>query len=230
MLLHGAGQTRHSWRHMAHLLGEAGFHVISFDARGHGCSDWPTDCNYSQGAMVRDLERIAHSLGVTRPILIGAATGAATSLLAVGENFVDARGLILINFAPQTEPVGVARIQSDMRQQAVSTGKSGSCDPHFVSWPRDMARRHQRLIASARKLAQPTLLMRGEKSDVISELGVAEFCALCPQAEYVRIQGAGHQLGEYDEICGEKVLRFISRRIVNSRSRTKRLYEQARLE
>ncbi|SIT41737.1 Alpha/beta hydrolase [Paraburkholderia piptadeniae] len=226
ILLHGAGQTRHSWRRMAHLLGDAGFYVISFDARGHGNSDWPADSNYSPSAMVRDLEHIALSLGVKRPVLVGAATGGATSLLAVGEHYVDASGLILINFAPQTEPGGVARVQSNMRQQSAALGRAESCDPHFASWPRDMTRRHQRLSAAARRLTCPTLLIRGERSDVISQEGVEEFRVLCPQTEYIGIQDVGHQPSEYDQDFGEKALHFIKSRIGNNRPRTRRLYEQ----
>ncbi len=231
------------------MLGEAGFFAVAFDARGHGDSGWPSDANDSQVAMVRDLECIASSLGMVRPVLVGAATGGATSLLAVGEGYVDARALILVNIAPQTEPAGVARIQSSLRRWSSGFEPCDDAvhspaalflrpkdehshrrpwDPHFVAWPRDMGRRRQRLCASARKLTLPTLLMRGERSDVVSEAGVAEFLRFCPHAEYVSLRDAGHASAwEGNDIYGEEAMRYIVRIAQAERPRTRRLYDCA---
>ncbi|MBR8243242.1 Non-heme bromoperoxidase BPO-A2 [Burkholderia multivorans] len=117
VLLHGSGQTRHAWSGMGRLLGAAGFYAVAFDARGHGESDWSPTCNYSQGAMIRDLERVAAMFDGRRPILVGAGLGGGTSLLAVGEGYVDAAALVLVNIAPCVEPAGALRLQSFMRQQ-----------------------------------------------------------------------------------------------------------------
>jgi pimeloyl-ACP methyl ester carboxylesterase len=227
ILLHGAGQTRHAWRRTGRLLGDEGFFAVAFDARGHGDSDWPMDANYSQSAMVRDLESVVLAVGARRPILVGAATGGATSLLAVGENYIDARALVLINIAPQTEPEGVARVQSFMRQRPDAFDSTDDWDPCFVAWPRDMARRHRRLSACARKLALPTLLLRGERSDVISEAGAAEFLKLCPHARYDTVRHAGHPIGKGNDVFGEAALRFIRDCADGQPPRTRRLYEYA---
>ncbi|MCW3678890.1 alpha/beta hydrolase, partial [Burkholderia cenocepacia] len=74
-------------------------------------------CNYSQGAMIRDLERVAAMFDGRRPILVGAGLGGGTSLLAVGESYVDAAALVLVNIAPFVEPAGALRLQSFMRRQ-----------------------------------------------------------------------------------------------------------------
>ncbi|WP_277188581.1 alpha/beta fold hydrolase [Caballeronia sp. BR00000012568055] len=249
ILLHGAGQTRHSWSATGRMLGEAGFFAVSFDARGHGDSGWPADANYSQVAMVRDLESIASSFGMVRPVLVGAATGGATSLLAVGEGYVDARVLILVNIAPQTEAAGVARIQSSLRRcfgQDEARDRAAHSetarilrlddkqhhrwrwDPHFVAWPRDMGRRRQRLCASARKLTLPTLLMRGEYSDVVSETGVAEFLRLCPHADYVTLPNVGHANAfEGNDVFCEEAVRYIVSHAESQPPRRSRLYECA---
>ncbi|MBX4421693.1 alpha/beta hydrolase, partial [Mycobacterium tuberculosis] len=77
-----SGQTRHAWSGIGHALGAAGFHAVAFDARGHGESDWSPTGNYSQIAMVRDLERVATLFDGRRPMLVGAGLGGGTSLLA----------------------------------------------------------------------------------------------------------------------------------------------------
>lgn len=113
LLQHGGGQTRHAWKHVGVALGEAGYWTISFDARGHGDSDWTAD-GYSQDAMVADLEALIVQLGHPRPVLVGASMGGGTSLVAVGEDRVDATALVLVDIAPRIEPAGVQNIQAFM--------------------------------------------------------------------------------------------------------------------
>ena len=48
VLQHGGGQTRHAWKRVGIALGGAGYHTVSFDARGHGDSDWAIDGAYGQ--------------------------------------------------------------------------------------------------------------------------------------------------------------------------------------
>ncbi|NML97091.1 alpha/beta hydrolase [Paraburkholderia sp. RP-4-7] len=116
VLLHGGGQTRHAWGETGERLGAGGYFAVAFDARGHGDSDWCPDGNYSQNAMVSDLNCVLTALGGRQPVLVGASMGGCTSLVAVGEDSVDARALILVDIVPHTEPAGVARIQTFMQQ------------------------------------------------------------------------------------------------------------------
>jgi pimeloyl-ACP methyl ester carboxylesterase len=112
--------------------------------------------------------------------------------------------------------------------QAIHGAIASAC-PYFIAWPRDMARRHRRLSACARKLTLPALLMRGERSDVVSEAGANEFLALCPHAEYFTVQDAGHCVGKGNELFAAAALRFIERHTGHGheRPRTRRLYERA---
>jgi pimeloyl-ACP methyl ester carboxylesterase len=114
LLLHGGGQTRHSWTAAARRLAAAGWTAITVDTRGHGDSGWAGDGNYTQDALVRDLESLVGSLGQP-PILVGASMGGLTSLLAVGEGHVKARALILVDIAPRIEKAGADRVGSFMR-------------------------------------------------------------------------------------------------------------------
>ncbi|MEO8751961.1 MAG: alpha/beta hydrolase [Casimicrobiaceae bacterium] len=116
LLQHGGGQTRHAWKNVGEILGNAGFNVVAFDARGHGDSDWAPDGRYGQDAMVEDLECVVAALG-RRPALVGASMGGGTSLVAIGEDHVDATALVLVDIAPRIEPEGVSKIQAFMNQR-----------------------------------------------------------------------------------------------------------------
>jgi non-heme chloroperoxidase len=117
LLQHGGGQTRHAWKGAGHTLAAAGYHAIAFDARGHGDSDWAADGQYGQDLMVADLVALIDDIHAVRPILVGASMGGGTSLVAVGEDHVDAAALVLVDVAPRIEPDGAARIGAFMAQK-----------------------------------------------------------------------------------------------------------------
>jgi pimeloyl-ACP methyl ester carboxylesterase len=117
LLQHGGGQTRHAWKGTGQSLAAAGYHAVAFDARGHGDSDWDPGGNYTQDAMVEDLVAVIAELGGKRPILVGASMGGGTSLVAVGEDRVDATALVLVDIAPRVETGGVDKINAFMSQK-----------------------------------------------------------------------------------------------------------------
>src|SRR5579872_579881 len=93
LLQHGGGQTRHAWRGAGERLGAAGYQAVAFDARGHGDSGWDPNGKYTVDAMVEDLQSLIEQLGSRRPVLVGASMGGGTSLVATGEDRVDATAL-----------------------------------------------------------------------------------------------------------------------------------------
>ena len=117
LLQHGGGQTRHAWKGAGERLGAAGYHAVAFDARGHGDSDWAADGVYGQDIMVEDLKCVVAALGDRRPVLVGASMGGGTSLVAVGEDHVDATALVIVDIAPRVEPQGVDKIQAFMSRK-----------------------------------------------------------------------------------------------------------------
>jgi pimeloyl-ACP methyl ester carboxylesterase len=115
LLLHGGGQTRHSWSGTASALARAGWTTLSLDARGHGESSWAEDGDYTADALVDDLERVIRTLPEP-PILVGASMGGLTALLAEGERGPLARCLVLVDIVPRVEREGVKRILRFMTQ------------------------------------------------------------------------------------------------------------------
>ena len=59
LLLHGGGQTRHSWGTTATVLARAGWYAVSYDQRGHGQSDRSPTAHYEPGRFAEDLVEIA---------------------------------------------------------------------------------------------------------------------------------------------------------------------------
>jgi pimeloyl-ACP methyl ester carboxylesterase len=117
VLLHGGGQTRHSWDRTWRLLVERGWRALSVDLRGHGDSAWSPDGDYSLDAFASDVLAITEILPHP-PVLVGASLGGLSSLVAVAEAPVQqdvARALVLVDVAHRVEVDGRERIGTFMR-------------------------------------------------------------------------------------------------------------------
>jgi pimeloyl-ACP methyl ester carboxylesterase len=109
VLLHGGGQTRHSWDRTAARLAAAGSSAITLDARGHGDSGWHPAQDYAMDGFVDDLLAFLATLD-RPPVLVGASLGGITSLMAAGEHPGLARALVLVDVVVSVESAGVERI------------------------------------------------------------------------------------------------------------------------
>lgn len=118
ILMHGGGQTRHSWHAATQRLVAEGYHVVSLDARGHGDSDWSPSGEYGLEVFAADLLAVIATLK-TLPVLVGASLGGSTGLYAVGNAATPiARALVMVDVIPRVDPVGAARIVAFMRSHA----------------------------------------------------------------------------------------------------------------
>ncbi|MFC4504468.1 MULTISPECIES: alpha/beta fold hydrolase [Streptomyces] len=114
LLLHGGGQTRHSWARTARRLAARGWRTIALDARGHGDSGWSPTGLYTLDDMVGDLSRTVEALDEP-PVVIAASMGGRTALVAEGECPGTVAGLVLVDIAPRLDPAGQARVRAFMR-------------------------------------------------------------------------------------------------------------------
>jgi pimeloyl-ACP methyl ester carboxylesterase len=248
ILLHGGGQTRHSWGGAMEALLQRGYHVINLDARGHGESDWAPDGDYSLQGMTEDLRGVMATLGAP-PVLVGASMGGATALYAVGKSpGVIARALVMVDVVPHVEPAGAERISTFMRANplgfatladaadAVATynrhrsrpkDHSGLMknlrlrggrlhwhwDPRFIESrlrkPREFT---DALLQACRGVQIPTLLVRGMRSDIVSNEGVGKFQRALPALEVFDVAEASHMVaGDRNDAFNEGVLTFLAR-------------------
>ena len=113
LLLHGGGQTRHSWGGTAKALAKEGFYAVSADLRGHGESDWDPTGDESMAVMRADAEGWCG--GVHTPVLVGASMGGITGMWMEGTRAEEglppaARALVLVDIAHRSEAAGIQRI------------------------------------------------------------------------------------------------------------------------
>ena len=248
VLLHGGGQTRHSWAGTGHRLAEAGWYAVSLDQRGHGESDWAPRGEYRLDDFVADLRCVARTFP-RPPVVVGASLGGMAALLAEGESDDRvASAVVLVDITPRIEPEGVTRIVSFMTARpdgfasleeaadAVAAyrrhrprpkdlsglaknlrrGADGRYrwhwDPDFLGKDRRLGDTYepQRFVNAARRLAVPTLLVRGMESDVVSRAGVEEFLAAAPHARLVDVSRAGHMVaGDRNDAFTGAVVEFL---------------------
>ena len=65
LLLHGGGQTRHSWNATAEKITHSGGCAITMDLRGHGNSDWSNKGEVKKSVVsVKQVLKQASNLGI----------------------------------------------------------------------------------------------------------------------------------------------------------------------
>jgi non-heme chloroperoxidase len=88
-------------------------------------------------------------------------------------------------------------------------------DPKFLEDPHGRMQERESLFGAAENLAIPTLLIRGQFSDIVSMAGVEEFLGTVPHAEFVDIAGASHMVaGDSNDVFSQAVCDFLSRTLV----------------
>ena len=248
ILMHGGGQTRHSWAGAVGALAEADYFVVNYDARGHGDSGWSADGVYNYQLRAADLLSIAREL--TGPCaLLGASMGGITALQAVSEGYTPG-ALVLVDIVPNPERRGIERIREFMLRhsqgfanaeeamaavvaynpnrpkRATSSGlmrnlRAGAGGRLYWHWdPRilqsslneAMARRELLFEQMHFNPAIPTLLIRGLRSEVVSDAGVAQFRRLLPALEVVDVARAGHMVaGDDNDVFNQAAVDYLQR-------------------
>lgn len=87
-------------------------------------------------------------------------------------------------------------------------------DPRMVANQRDIDTRPpidpDELLAAARAVTAPVLIVRGGRSDVVTDEGVAELSAALTNVSVVEVSGAGHMVaGDQNDAFARTVLTFL---------------------
>jgi pimeloyl-ACP methyl ester carboxylesterase len=114
VLCHGITATRRQVLHGSLALPRKGFHVVSYDARGHGESDpAPEGSGYGYPSLVADLESVISQTAGTEPVvLVGHSMGAHTIVSYALEHSQRAAGLVVVGpvYAGSLDREGVERV------------------------------------------------------------------------------------------------------------------------
>ncbi len=114
VLLHGGGQTRHSWGSTASEIAKKGWWAISIDLRGHGRSSWVPDQQYGLDGFAADIDFILREEGIA-PVLVGASLGGLTGMYLEGYlRPKSIRSLVLVDIVPRMNRIGAERVKSFM--------------------------------------------------------------------------------------------------------------------
>lgn len=113
VLLHGVGQTCHTWDLFAAAMAPH-FHVMAFDQRGHGDSDWAPDRDYARAAMVKDVAEFTMAAGLDSFYLIGMSMGGMNSMMFTSQNLARVRSLVVVDIGPRVERKGSSHIRDFM--------------------------------------------------------------------------------------------------------------------
>lgn len=248
VLLHGGGQTRHSWASAMRKLIERGYFVVNYDARGHGDSDWSPRGDYSLPALGSDLRAVLST--ITAPTaLVGASMGGMTSFYAIGSadrQIADA--LVMVDIVLRPAEAGAEKIRSFMTAHnhgfkdlaeasdavtAYNTDRTRPSDPTglmrnlrlredgrlYWHWdPRLMETRPSteppsflnELEQVSSRVTLPILLVRGGRSDIVTDEGVEAMCKLVPQTAIFEVPEAGHMVaGDRNDAFNQGVLAFL---------------------
>lgn len=256
LLIHGGGQTRHSWGNTAKDLAAHGWTAITVDQRGHGDSDWTTDGQYGIDAFGDDLKCISQQItdryGVS-PVVIGASLGGLASLIASTKVDADLfKAIILVDITPKMKAEGVDKILGFMSQDAKNgfgsleeasdtiarylpkrkkpTNLKGLSknlrlhddgryrwhwDPNFIEAKLQATKQlwdenEKRFQHAASALTVPTLLVRGQQSELVTDEEVADFMSLVPHAHFTDVSDAGHMIaGDKNDAFTVAVMEFL---------------------
>lgn len=253
VLIHGGGQTRHSWGGTAAALERRGWYSVAYDQRGHGNSQRPDDSDYSNRAFARDCVDVCNELANATgapPVVVGASLGGLAGLLAEGELSPGCTSaLVLVDITPRMERQGVDRIVGFMLERVeegfVSLEEAADAvaayqphrprpsdlsglaknlrldedgrwrwhwDPNLFLGPRPVGTgvQAQHYEDAARALTVPTMLVRGRRSDLVSEETAQHFLELQPAARFVDVSDAGHMVaGDRNDVFTDAVAGFL---------------------
>jgi pimeloyl-ACP methyl ester carboxylesterase len=238
VLVHGAGANAHWWDHLASGLAEH-FHVVALDFRGHGDSDFPEQLR--AGAFSDDLDATLEHLAAPEAILVGHSLGAHVAVEHAARS-TKTPSLILLDLTrgasrsrQRATRLALGLNQSyPSREEAIRRFRFLPAAAHADEETRRRIAAHSvRREADGRfgfkfdprwfgvpprgrpdlgDIRCPTLLLRGEKSALLTHEGALEIVSAIPNARLVEIPGAGHHVHiDRPALVLRAMLEFLSR-------------------
>ena len=109
VMLHGITGHARTWDDEARVLATR-YRVLALDQRGHGDSDPAPDTNYSDAALLGDLEAFAEALGLERISLVALSLGGRVAINFAGRHPTRVERLVVVDIGPEIDPGGRVRV------------------------------------------------------------------------------------------------------------------------
>jgi pimeloyl-ACP methyl ester carboxylesterase len=209
LLTHGYSATGEMWRGQVAVLKKT-YRVITWDMRGHGRSDYPTDpAAYSEAATVADMAALLDEAGARTAIVGGLSLGGYMSLAFHLAHPGRVRGLLIIDTGPgykndeardgwnrnalrtaeRYESEGLARLAAGSPEMRQSHHRDAS---GLALAARGMlTQKDARVISSLPMIAVPSLVVVGSMDAPF--LAASDYMASkIPGAKKVVVENAGH--------------------------------------
>jgi pimeloyl-ACP methyl ester carboxylesterase len=211
--LHGGGQTAYMWEELGDAL-RSRYHVLAPDLPAHGDSDPVDDPDLSRHALAATIPALLDEFGIDRAVFIGASL--AMVLVDIGHRLEDEGVNRIIEFMTRHE--SFASLDEAATEVAAYLPNRSNVKPDNLrrnlrqrpdgrwEWKHSLGRRMRSadfklggwreltagLDEEMPHLTCPVLVLRGAKSDVLSDEGAEEVAALIPDARLATITSAGH--------------------------------------
>lgn len=176
LMSHGYSATRHMWDGQHAALGDR-YRMISWDMRGHGGTDSPSDpAQYSHALTVADMKALLDHLGIRRSVVGGLSLGGTMSLEFYVAHPEMVGALILCDTGPGYRNAE-ARARWNERAMTRATeleargldalgGKHHRSAQGLAHAARGMlAQKDSRVIDALGSIAVPTLVIVGDKDE-----------------------------------------------------------------
>lgn len=227
LLSHGYSATSAMWRPQVEALSPS-FRVVTWDLRGHGDSDSPSDqALYSHELAVADMAALLDHLEIERAVIAGLSLGGYLSLAFHARHPERTRALMLLDTGPgfksdqaraqwnetaertarRFETEGLAALPA---RREVSAGRHRDAGGLARAARGLLVQRDSEVIRSLERISVPTLLLVG--ADDAPFLPAAETMARkIPLARHVVVPGAGHAANlDQPEQVNRELLSFLA--------------------
>lgn len=214
IFLHYWGGTSRTWNKVTAELDNS-FQCISYDSRGWGASDAPSD-GYSIASLADDAAALIKTLGVRRYVLVGHSMGGKVAQLLASRQPSGLAGLVLVAPASPSpvlfpeearnqqihayssreavvQTIGFLSARTpapEIVEQIVKDSMGGSAEAK-LAWPTEAIL--EDISAEISKITVPTLVLAGDQDRLDSiEQHREEIVKRVPNARLEVISGSGH--------------------------------------
>jgi alpha/beta superfamily hydrolase len=128
VLAHMLGSSQSAWAPIVGDLVDEGFHVLTFDFRGHGLSAGTRDPSHADLDLAAAIAKL-RALGATRVMVVGASLGGTAAVAAAATE--DLAGIVTISAPEQIDALDAGAFASKVTEPSLFIVGQGD-DPRYV--------------------------------------------------------------------------------------------------